>query len=71
MTKQKIELEEKEKSKSKQESTVKENQANIGSQQNFIHSRELLRNGKEVFILHNGEHYLLRCTRNGKLILTK
>ena len=39
--------------------------------QKVIHSHDLFQNGKEVFILHNGSQYLLRCTRNDKLILTK
>jgi hemin uptake protein HemP len=34
-------------------------------------SEELLRGAKEVLILHEGELYRLRCTRNGKLILQK
>ena len=36
-----------------------------------IHSHDLLQQGKEIFILHKGDQYHLRCTRNGKLILTK
>ena len=36
-----------------------------------IHSHDLLQHGKEIFILHKGDQYHLRCTRNGKLILTK
>ena len=70
MPKQKIELDKKSKPKLTQETKVIEKET-IGSQQKLIHSHELLRNGKEVFIQHNGEQYLLRCTRNGKLILTK
>ena len=34
-------------------------------------SEELLGERKEVFILHNGETYRLRQTRQGKLILYK
>ena len=41
------------------------------TQQKTIHSHDLLQHGKEIFILHRGDQYLLRCTRNGKLILTK
>jgi len=36
-----------------------------------VESRELLRNGKQLFILHGGQRYLLRQTRDNKLILTK
>lgn len=31
----------------------------------------LFRGNQEILISHNGEHYRLRITRNGKLILTK
>ena len=31
----------------------------------------LFRGQHEIFISHNGEHYRLRITKNGKLILTK
>jgi hemin uptake protein HemP len=31
----------------------------------------LFHGAQEVLISHNGEHYRLRITRNGKLILTK
>jgi hemin uptake protein HemP len=34
-------------------------------------SRELLGNRREVRIEHEGSEYVLRATRNGKLILTK
>mgnify|MGYP000969086294 CR=1 FL=1 len=34
-------------------------------------SRELLGNQREVRIEHEGSQYVLRATRNGKLILTK
>ena len=33
--------------------------------------RELFRGGNEVVIVHKGEEYRLRITRNEKLILTK
>jgi len=36
-----------------------------------IHSDALFLSGNEVLIQHLGEHYRLRRTRNGKLILTK
>lgn len=36
-----------------------------------LDSRELFRNGNEVVIVHKGEEYRLRITRNEKLILTK
>ena len=66
-------LVEKSKAKLKKESIVEEkkNHMNLKYQHKTIHSHELLQEGKEVFILHKGDQYLLRCTRNGKLILTK
>ena len=36
-----------------------------------LNSVELLAGATEVIIAHNGESYRLRCTSNGKLILTK
>lgn len=36
-----------------------------------IDSQELLRNGRELIIAHQGEEYRLRLTRQDKLILTK
>lgn len=36
-----------------------------------IDSNALFKNGDVVFILHKGEQYSLRRTRNGKLILNK
>ena len=36
-----------------------------------LDSRELFRNGNEVVIVHKGDEYRLRITRNEKLILTK
>ena len=36
-----------------------------------VESRELLRNGRQLVILHAGQRYLLRQTRDNKLILTK
>ena len=47
------------------------NNLNSPNRHKTINSHELLQNGKEVFILHKGDQYHLRCTRNGKLILTK
>ncbi len=37
----------------------------------MLSTRELLGNAREVVIEHGGEEYLLRITRNQKLILTK
>lgn len=37
----------------------------------LIPSEVLLGDAGEVIIAHNGEHYRLRITRQGKLILTK
>ena len=81
MTKENNELKEevknklvgKSKAKLKKESIVEEkkNHIDLRYQHKTIHSHELLQEGKEVFILHKGDQYLLRCTRNGKLILTK
>jgi hemin uptake protein HemP len=36
-----------------------------------IEAISLLKGGSKIAIEHQGEHYLLRLTRNGKLILTK
>ena len=36
-----------------------------------IATHALFRGSQEILISHNGEHYRLRITRNGKLILTK
>ena len=36
-----------------------------------IDSRELLRGGRRLVILHNGEEYRLQLTRAQRLILTK
>ena len=36
-----------------------------------LNSADLLSGGTEVIIAHNGEAYRLRCTSNGKLLLTK
>lgn len=37
----------------------------------LIDSDILFKSGDVIFILHNGEQYSLRRTRNGKLILNK
>lgn len=39
--------------------------------QRRISSRSLFSGAHELVIEHQGEHYRLRVTRNGKLILTK
>jgi hemin uptake protein HemP len=36
-----------------------------------VRIEEILRDAREVVLLHAGQEYLLRITRNGKLILTK
>ena len=36
-----------------------------------IQLQELMSESNQVIIVHNGEDYRLRITRNGKLILTK
>ena len=37
----------------------------------IIPTDSLFRGNQELLINHNGEHYRLRITKNGKLILTK
>lgn len=37
----------------------------------IIPTDALFRGSQEILISHNGEHYRLRITKNGKLILTK
>ncbi|WP_367575945.1 hemin uptake protein HemP [Pelagibius sp. Alg239-R121] len=37
----------------------------------MLHSRDLFADSNEVVIEHDGEHYRLRATKKGKLILTK
>lgn len=37
----------------------------------IIPTDALFRGNQEILISHNGEHYRLRITKNGKLILTK
>jgi hemin uptake protein HemP len=41
------------------------------SQVPTVRSEELLRGGRELFIVHNSEVYRLLVTRNNKLILQK
>ena len=43
----------------------------LSAQNVAIDSKTLFAFGDVVFIQHRGERYLLRRTRNGKLILTK
>ena len=79
MTEQKHKLTQEHKSESESESELiqepivmeAKNNLETTTQQKSIHSHDLLQHGKEIFILHRGDQYLLRCTRNGKLILTK
>ncbi|MBT9568954.1 MAG: hemin uptake protein HemP [Thiobacillus sp.] len=37
----------------------------------IIPTDTLFQGNQEILISHNGEHYRLRITKNGKLILTK
>lgn len=41
------------------------------SKKRAVRSEELLKDEREVILLHGEEEYRLRVTRNGKLILTK
>jgi|GEM_PF-1778300 len=36
-----------------------------------VTSNDLMQGKKELVIIHNDQRYMLRITRNGKLILTK
>jgi len=36
-----------------------------------VRSEDLLRGGRQIVILHDGQEYRLQVTKNGKLILTK
>ncbi len=48
------------------------NQANeMGAAPNLVRSAQLLGEQRAITIEHEGSHYVLRATRNGKLILTK
>ena len=37
----------------------------------ILQSNDLFSGSREVIIQHQGEHYRLRCTSKGKLLLTK
>jgi hemin uptake protein HemP len=41
------------------------------SQRKRIRTADLMQGAREVIIVHEGEEYILRITRTGKLILTK
>ncbi|EPJ43045.1 MAG: hypothetical protein OFPI_44810 [Osedax symbiont Rs2] len=41
------------------------------SADSFISTEQLMQGKNELVILHSDQRYLLRITRNGKLILTK
>jgi len=43
----------------------------IISAEQFISTEKLMQGKNELIILHSDQRYLLRITRNGKLILTK
>nr|WP_292918937.1 hemin uptake protein HemP [Nitrosomonas sp.] len=51
--------------------TKNSHQSELTSFNARIDSNSLFKNGDVVFILHKGEQYTLRRTRNGKLILNK
>jgi hemin uptake protein HemP len=36
-----------------------------------VSTTDLMRGGRELILLHEGEEYILRITKTGKLILTK
>jgi hemin uptake protein HemP len=36
-----------------------------------VNTADLMRGGRELILLHEGEEYILRITKAGKLILTK
>jgi hemin uptake protein HemP len=58
--------------RSNKESSASEDGAGMtGRQVRKVGSRDLLGNGEELLIEHNGAIYRLRATRQGKLILTK
>ncbi|MBY0473766.1 MAG: hemin uptake protein HemP [Nitrosomonas sp.] len=54
-----------------QSMTKNSHQSELTSFNARIDSNSLFKNGDVVFILHKGEQYTLRRTRNGKLILNK
>ena len=41
------------------------------SQRKRIRTAELMQGARKVILLHEGEEYVLRITKSGKLILTK
>jgi hemin uptake protein HemP len=41
------------------------------SQRKRIKTADLMQGAREVILVHEGEEYILRITRTGKLILTK
>jgi hemin uptake protein HemP len=41
------------------------------SQRRRISTADLMQGAREVIIIHEGEEYVLRITKTGKLILTK
>ncbi|MBA2659487.1 MAG: hemin uptake protein HemP [Nitrosospira sp.] len=53
------------------ETSRDKNQFSMPGTRRSIQSETLFSEGDEVYIQHRGEQYLLRRTRNGKLILTK
>jgi hemin uptake protein HemP len=44
---------------------------NPSGAQPLLDARQLFGDRREIVIVHNGAHYRLRITANGKLILTK
>jgi len=42
-----------------------------GPQRKRISTADLMQGAREIIVLHQGEEYLLRITKAGKLILTK
>jgi len=40
-------------------------------QRKRINTADLMQGAREIILLHEGEEYVLRITRTGKLILTK
>ena len=43
----------------------------VWSQRRRIRTIDLMQGEREIILLHQGEEYLLRITKTGKLILTK
>ena len=48
-----------------------QHQLSLSHSSKSIHSEALFSDGDEVYIQHGGAQYLLRRTRDGKLILSK